>query len=430
MWTNGAPLALPIPNGYFWEFQPGHQFLNDSGTAVTKISFSSGLPGGVTNNVLRWRNGVADIAPPPPPSALSPPSCSTSYVHYYPAGLNNGGHVLILATAATGGCPWILWIWDGTGSAPGNFQEIAPTNFGQFPCTPTYIVRFDGQHVNDADHVAVEFGPRDGPSPNCPTPLSAGILAGGTFTPVLELIPDAGTAGIAALNNHDQLVAFFGPNAAPQMKLWDGAAVVDLGAGGGLALNDLGHVVFSAHPGAIPRLYKGGAVTDLPLPPAIPGFFLEPSGAVWTGGINSTGQVLLSMSFHAGGPSGPLVAHPVVLTPAPPTITLKVNGQDPTPPIVTTSGPMLLTLDLSASAYTAPLSWYWGVIVGNQLIWLTSTGLSTTPAPLGVAPPVAITNATLLNITLAPGTTFASFFFMVDGGGSAVAFDAIAATRP
>jgi len=116
--------------------------------------------------------------------------------------------------------------------------------------------------------------------------------------------------------------------------------------------------------------------------------------------------------------------------PATPTVTLKVNGQHPTPPVVTTAGPMLLTLDISASSFTAPVSWFWGLIVNNQLLWVTPNGLSTTPAPLTVAPPVAVSNATLLNITLPPGVQLTTFFILVDGTGSAVAFDVIEAVRP
>jgi len=115
---------------------------------------------------------------------------------------------------------------------------------------------------------------------------------------------------------------------------------------------------------------------------------------------------------------------------ATPTISLKVNGQHPAPPVVTTSGPMTLTLDVGPSAYSASLSWYWALIVNNQVFYVTPTGLKTTPAPLAVAPPVALANATLLNITLPPATTVTSVFAFVDGGGSLVAFDAVAATRP
>jgi PKD repeat protein len=113
-----------------------------------------------------------------------------------------------------------------------------------------------------------------------------------------------------------------------------------------------------------------------------------------------------------------------------PVLTLKVNGQHPNPPVVITTGPMTLTLDISASQYTAPLSWYWGLIVNNQLIWITATGLSATPTPLVVSPPVAIAGATLLNVTLPPATTLTSFFVLVDSGGVAVAFDWVTATRP
>jgi hypothetical protein len=114
---------------------------------------------------------------------------------------------------------------------------------------------------------------------------------------------------------------------------------------------------------------------------------------------------------------------------ATPTVTLKINGQRPTPPIVTTSGPVLLTLDVSPSALTTPVAWFWALTVNNQLLWVTASGLSTTPAPLVVAPPVAINNATLLNFTLPAGATVGSLFFFVDGG-TVIAFDAIAATRP
>jgi len=116
--------------------------------------------------------------------------------------------------------------------------------------------------------------------------------------------------------------------------------------------------------------------------------------------------------------------------PATPTVTLKVNGQHPTPPVVTTTGPMVLTLDISASSFTAPVSWFWGLVVNNQVLWVTPAGLSTTPAPLAVAPPVAISNATLLNVMLPPGAQVTTFFALVDGTGSVVAIDAIEAVRP
>jgi hypothetical protein len=116
--------------------------------------------------------------------------------------------------------------------------------------------------------------------------------------------------------------------------------------------------------------------------------------------------------------------------PATPTVTLKVNGQHPTPAVVTTTGPMLLTLDISASTFTAPVSWFWGLVVNNQVLFVTPTGLSTTPAPLVLAPPAAISNATLLNVVLPPGAQVTTFFALVDGTASLVAFDVIEAVRP
>jgi hypothetical protein len=49
------------------------------------------------------------------------------------------------------------------------------------------------------------------------------------------------------------------------------------------------------------------------------------------------------------------VDHAVVLSPIPPTVSLKINGQHPNPPVVTVPGPMTLTLDMGASAYTGSL---------------------------------------------------------------------------
>jgi len=113
-----------------------------------------------------------------------------------------------------------------------------------------------------------------------------------------------------------------------------------------------------------------------------------------------------------------------------PVVSLKVNGQHPTPPIVTTGGPMLLTLDVSESAYTAPVSWYWAFIVNGQPLWVTPSGLSLTPAPLTVAPPVAIANATLLNVTLPAHTTVTSLFLLLEGTNTLVGGDLIVTTRP
>lgn len=115
--------------------------------------------------------------------------------------------------------------------------------------------------------------------------------------------------------------------------------------------------------------------------------------------------------------------------PTPPTIRLKVNGQHPNPALVTTTGAYNLTLDVSASNYNAPVSWYWGFSIGGQVWWVTPTGLSVTPAPFTVAPPGSLTNAALLNTTLPAGTTLTSFVLFVDASGSVVASDVITARR-
>jgi len=433
LWTNGLPANLPIPaGGYYWDAAGGQQFLNDSGTVVTKISIAANVPGGVLNSILRWRNGVADFVPPTPPSQLSPAGCSSAYEQFYPMGLNNNGHVLILATDSAGGCPWMLWIWDGAGGASNHFQEITPVNNGPMSCSPTFLIRFDGQHLNDADHIAIVFGPRDWNL--CPGAPTAGILDHGIFTPRITLQSASNVIGIGGINNHDQFIAFSGPNNAPDMQLWDGAAAKDLGPGSGPALNDLGHVLTTTrYTGGSPQLYKNGTTTDVPLPtPAdFPNLFLDlGTGFGGTTGINTTGQILMTLWFDAGAPGGPATFHPVLLTPTPPTVTLKVNGQHPNPQAVITNGPMVLTLDISASAFTAPLSWYWGLVINNQLAWVTATGVSATPAPLLVAPPVAIASAPLLNITLPLHTTLTSFFILVGGGGSPALFDYVTAVRP
>jgi hypothetical protein len=114
---------------------------------------------------------------------------------------------------------------------------------------------------------------------------------------------------------------------------------------------------------------------------------------------------------------------------ATPVITLKVNGQHPTPPVVTVSGPTQVTLDVSPTTYTASVDWYWAIIYNRQIFWVTSGGLSTIPAPWFNAPPVTVTNFTLLNVNLPAGSTLTNVMFMLNGT-TAVAFDFITATRP
>ena len=67
-----------------------------------------------------------------------------------------------------------------------------------------------------------------------------------------------------------------------------------------------------------------------------------------------------------------------ILSPVP-VITLKVNGQHPAPPTVTTAGPYNLTISISPTTYAGALDAYWAFVVNGSVVWVTSTGVSTTP---------------------------------------------------
>jgi hypothetical protein len=110
-----------------------------------------------------------------------------------------------------------------------------------------------------------------------------------------------------------------------------------------------------------------------------------------------------------------------------PIITLKINGQHPTPPVVNTTGPILLTLDVSASTWTTPLDWYWALVINGTVNWVTPAGLTTVPTPLTTAVPPPISNGTLANLTLPAGSSLTSALFMLNGS-SVVASDFITAT--
>lgn len=112
--------------------------------------------------------------------------------------------------------------------------------------------------------------------------------------------------------------------------------------------------------------------------------------------------------------------------PAVPEVILRVNGGHPSPPFVTTTGPVKLTLDVSASRYTGSLSWYWLIIVNGQPLWISAGGVSTTPAPLLTSPPLALSDLTLLDVTLPAGTSLTTVFYLSDGA-SVVAYDVITA---
>jgi hypothetical protein len=431
LWTDGVPRYLPIPSNYEWDGVVGQEFMNDSGTVVSRVTPSS-VPG---IRVVRWTNdGSGTIVP-------TRPSCPDG-TGYFPMGLNNNGRVLILSLISPGyPCDGILWIWDGTGGSDSDFTEIGPVrrdispgNIGAGGCSPGYVIRFDsGRHLNDADHIAIEY--YDGFGPGCPSShdpsLFAGILADGNFDGLIPL-PGAfnagAAAGIADINTSDQFVAFVGDNNAPDVKYWDRASIVDLGPGAGVYLNDLGQVLFSALPGPIPRIYKNGAVTDVPVPQQIPGFCVAPAYGVDTDGINLAGQVLLSMWFQCGGPLGPITQHPVLRTPTPPTITW---GPLADIPYGTQLGPAQLNATASDAATGASVA---GVFVytppdGTILDVGDNQPLSAdfTPTPLGYA---NATKGNTINVKKAPVDVVLSSSVNPSVFGQAVQFEAVLSATP
>ncbi|MGH9322480.1 MAG: hypothetical protein ACRD3V_21675, partial [Vicinamibacteria bacterium] len=107
-------------------------------------------------------------------------------------------------------------------------------------------------------------------------------------------------------------------------------------------------------------------------------------------------------------------------------VSLAVNGQHPPSNIVTTAGPVEVTLDVTPGASSDPLGWYYAIVVSGSTFWVTSTGLSTTPAALLTAPPVALDDLVIFDSTLPSGTTITFVFYLLDGA-ELVTFDFITA---
>jgi hypothetical protein len=108
---------------------------------------------------------------------------------------------------------------------------------------------------------------------------------------------------------------------------------------------------------------------------------------------------------------------------------LKINGQHPTPPVVSTTGPVALTISMPPTTYTATLDWYWAIIYNGNLFWITSTGASTVPAPWRQVPPAVLNDVPLFNLTLPRGATLTSAMFLINGG-TVVSSDFITAQVP
>ncbi len=100
-----------------------------------------------------------------------------------------------------------------------------------------------------------------------------------------------------------------------------------------------------------------------------------------------------------------------------PKVTIKINGRHRTPSdAVFTPGPIQVTLDISPTTYAQAVDWYLGIGINGQTLWITPGGITPTPAPLITAPPVALKDVPLFNLTLPVGATLSGVFGMVRGG--------------
>jgi hypothetical protein len=98
-----------------------------------------------------------------------------------------------------------------------------------------------------------------------------------------------------------------------------------------------------------------------------------------------------------------------------PDVALAVNGEHPPSHVVTTSGPVTVTLDMKPNGTTDPLTWYYAIVLGGKVYWVTFLGWSTTPAALITFPPLALEDLPLFSSVLPAGTQISFVFLLVDG---------------
>lgn len=108
-----------------------------------------------------------------------------------------------------------------------------------------------------------------------------------------------------------------------------------------------------------------------------------------------------------------------------PKITLAVNG-DPSSDVETTS-PARVGLTIDPGTHLDPVAWFYAIVPDGIPLWITSSGISSTPSPLAIAPAVEISDLAIWDAPLPPSGALALFFFMVDANGL-VAVDVITAT--
>ena len=296
LWTGGVPVRLDIPNGYSWDDLPGQQFLNDAGTVVAKVFLGSNQL-----RVIVWQGATTQILDP------APLQTSCSYAQYYPVGLNNAGAILIVGASRTDPGTNIcenMWIQHADGSVTA-LPSRDPAGIPKV-CELTYSAYLSGNHLNSADHVALQrtliaFNAAS----NCnPFTELAGVLAGGFFAPI------SADAIATQINSHDQVLLLRTNFGVPHMALWDGVAIVDLGDVGFASLNDMGQAVFTDRNG--PQIYRSGVITPLVLP-LLPKMIGTPGAFL----INSAGQLVGDAFFDLNGATD----RAILFSPPTPTIT-------------------------------------------------------------------------------------------------------------
>jgi hypothetical protein len=99
-----------------------------------------------------------------------------------------------------------------------------------------------------------------------------------------------------------------------------------------------------------------------------------------------------------------------------PSLLLRLNG-DAGEVVRVPAGPFEVTLAGRDGDSVAPMDWYYALIVGGTVVWLTPAGFSLTPTPLltGV-PPADFPDSVIWNTPLPSGTTIAFVLFLLEGG--------------
>jgi hypothetical protein len=93
---------------------------------------------------------------------------------------------------------------------------------------------------------------------------------------------------------------------------------------------------------------------------------------------------------------------------------LEINGEHPDNDLVITTGQVDLTFSMFPGSATDPADWYFGFVANSQLQWITSAGISSTPAPLSQLPMVSITEFPLLDLALPDGTVISFVSILAD----------------